>query len=170
MSKTQINIKKNIMEKIKENKISMRPKSLFILGSMLTFAGLIASIIFSVFLVSLISFLLKEHGPMGDYKLSLMLNSFPWWAIFLAGLGLISGILLLSKYDIIYKINYLYLIMGFVIAIIIAGWTIDKTGIDNLWLNQGPMRGIMRQYIQNNNIQTTPFFLQKGNRKNVPNR
>jgi hypothetical protein len=164
MSKTQINIRENIMEKIKENKISMRPRSFFIFGSIFTFVGLIASIIFSVFLVSLISFLLKEHGPMGDYRLSLMINSFPWWIAFLGIVGLILGIWFLSKFDFSYKTNYLFIIIGFILAIIIAGWAIDKSSIDNLWLNEGPMKGIMRQYRQNNNN-----IPQRGNRTNILN-
>ena len=151
MSK-KINIKENVMEKITENKISMRPKSYFILGSVFTFVGLIASVIFSIFLISIISFLLKEHGPMGDYRLSLMINSFPWWIPVLAFFGLILGILLLKKYDFSYKTNFWFIIIGFILVVIAAGWLIDKTGIDNLWLNQGPMRGIMRQYLKDNNL------------------
>jgi hypothetical protein len=152
MSKQQIKIKENVMEKIKENKISIKPKSYFILGSVLTFTGLIASVIFSIFLISIISFLLKEHGPMGDYRLSLLINSFPWWIPILAIIGLILGVWFLFKYDFSYKVNYLYVIIVFIIAIVIAGWLIDRTGIDNLWLNQGPMKGMMRQYLQNNNF------------------
>jgi hypothetical protein len=153
MSKKQINIKKNVMEQIKENKISIKPRSFFVLGAILTFIGLIASVISSIFLISLISFLLKEHGPMGDYRLSLMISSFPWWMPILAIVGLIIGIWFIFKYDFSYKINFLYLIIGFIAVIIIAGWVIDATGVDNLWLNQGPMRGIMRQYMQGGNFQ-----------------
>jgi hypothetical protein len=170
MSKTQINIKKNIMKKIKENQISMKPKSFFVLGSIFTFVGLISSIVISILLISLISFLLKEHGPMGEYRLSLMLDNFPWWVAILAIAGLASGIWLLFKYDFSYKTNYLYMIIGFIIAMIIAGWAIDKSSIDNLWLNQGPMKGIMRQYKQNNNSQNKPNNLpQRGNRTNILN-
>ncbi len=151
MSK-KINIKENVMGKITENKISMKPKSYFILGSVLTFVGLIASVIFSIFLISIISFLLKEHGPMGNYRLSLMIESFPWWIPVLAFIGLISGIVLLKKYDFSYKTNFWIIIIGFILVIIAAGWLIDKTGIDNLWLNQGPMKGIMRQYLKDNNL------------------
>jgi hypothetical protein len=170
MSKTQINIKENIMEKIEENRISMRPKSFFVLGSVLTIIGLISSIVVSIFLISLVSFMLKGHGPMGEYRLSLMLDSFPWWVALLAVVGLVSGIWLLFKYDFSYKTNYLYIIIGFIIAMIIAGWAIDKSGIDNLWLNQGPMKGIMRQYMQNNNTQVNLNNLpQRGNRMNILN-
>ena len=129
----------------------MKPKSYFILGSLFTFVGLIASVIFSVFLISIISFLLKTHGPMGDYRLSLMINSFPWWVPVLAIVGLIFGIWTLLKYDFSYKTNIWIIIIGFMAAIIIAGWLIDRVGLDNIWLNQGPMRGVMRQYIQDNN-------------------
>lgn len=140
------------MEQIKENKVLMKPKSYFVLGSVFTFVGLIASVISSIFLISVISFLLKEHGPMGDIRLSLLLNSFPWWLPVLAIAALIFGIWNLLKYDFSYKTNYLLIIIGFIAAIIVAGWAIDRTGLDNLWLNQGPMRGIMRQYMQDNNI------------------
>lgn len=141
------------MEQIKENKISMKPRSYFVLGSIFTFVGLVTSVISSIFLISIINFLLKEHGPMGDFRLSLMINSFPWWLPILAVAALIFGIWNLLKYDFSYKTNYLIIIIGFVAAIIIAGWAIDKTGFDNLWLNQGPMRRMMRQYIEDNNFQ-----------------
>lgn len=137
------------MKQIKENKISMRPRSYFIFGSLITFTGLVACIVSSIFLVSIISFLLRKHGPMGDFRLSLMINSFPWWIPILAIVCLIFGIFFLLKYNFSYKTNYLFIIIGFIIAIIIAGWIIDKTGLDNLWLNQGPMKGMMRGYYQN---------------------
>lgn len=148
MSKKEINIKENVMKKIHEDKISMKPKSYFVLGSLFTFVGLIASVISSVFLISIISFLLKTHGPMGEYKFSLMINSFPWWVPILAIVGLIFGIWFLRKYDFSYKTNFWVIIIGFIIVVIVAGWAIDRAGVDRLWLNQGPMRGIMRQYIQ----------------------
>jgi hypothetical protein len=170
MSKKQINIKENIMEKIKENKISMKPKGYFVLGSIFTFIGLIASIVISIFLISLVSFMLKEHGPMGEYRLSLMLDNFPWWVAILAIAGLASGIWLLFQYDFSYKTNYLYIIIGFIAAMIIAGWAIDISGIDNLWLNQGPMRGVMRQYMRDNDAKIIPSSpSQRGNRINILN-
>lgn len=158
MSKKQLGIKKNVMDQIAENKISMKPKSFFVLGSILTFAGLITSVISSVFLISLISFLLKEHGPMGQYRLALMLDSFPWWLPILAVVGLVFGIWFLSKYDFSYKTNYVFIIIGFILAVIIAGLAINAAGFDNLWLNHGPMRGMMRQYIRDNNLQPGSGF------------
>lgn len=153
MSKKQLNIKKNIMAQISENEIKMKPRSLFILGSVLTFVGLIASIITSVFIVSIISFLLKEHGPMGEYRLALMLESFPWWLPILAVVVLVLGVWFLLRYDFSYRTNYVFIIIGFVLAVIIAGWAINETGLDNVWLKQGPMRGMMRQYLNDDNLQ-----------------
>ena len=167
MSKKEINIQENVMKKIHENKISMKPKSYFILGSLFTFVGLIASVISSVFLISIISFLLKAHGPMAGYRLSLMISSFPWWIPVLAIVGLIFGIWNLLKYDFSYKTNIWIIIIGFIAAVIIAGWAIDRVGLDNIWLNQGPMRGVMRQYLQDNNSGQSPtnkpyYQLQRG--------
>ena len=153
MSKKQIKIKENVMEQIRENKVSIRPKSYFVLGSVFTFIGLVASVVTSVFLISIIGFLLREHGPMGDVRLSLILSSFPLWLPILAAVTLVFGIWNLLKYDFSYKTNYVFIIIGFIAAIIIAGWAIDKTGFDNLWLNQGPMRGMMRQYLNDSNFQ-----------------
>jgi hypothetical protein len=158
MSEQQINIKDNVMEKIKENKISMRPKSFFVLGSILTFAGLVASFVSSIFLISVIIFLFKEHGPMGNYRFSLIINSFPLWLPVLAVIGLICGVWFLRKYDFSYKSNYILIVIVFILAIVVGGWAIDKMGLDNTWLNRGPMNGIMRQYMQNNNQQTNPSF------------
>ncbi len=90
---------------------------------------------------------------MGDYRLEQLISSFPWWAPIFAVVGLAIGIWLLRQYDFSYKRKFWVVIVGFVMAILIAGWVIDMTGLDEVWLRQGPMRGIMRQYFEERNIQ-----------------
>ena len=163
MQKVKKDITENVMEKIHKEKIEMKPKSYFVLGSIAVFLGVIASVVSSVFLVSIISFLLKSHGPMGEYRLSLMLESFPLWLPILAVFGIVFGILMLKKYDFSYKLNFWFIILGFLIAIVVAGFAIDLSGIDNFWMNKGPMRGVMNKYLQNddnylNNISPTSGF------------
>jgi hypothetical protein len=68
-------------------------------------------------------------------------------------LGLITGIWLLRKYDFSYKINFKVIVISFVVAIIVAGWVIDMIGLNDVLFRQGPRQGIMRQYLQENNIQ-----------------
>ena len=140
------------MDKIHHGKIKMRPKVYFIAGSLLAFLGLVASMLVSVFLVGLMRFSLRTHGPMGEYRLDQILSSFPWWAVVVAILGLIIGIWLLRRYDFSYKINFKVVVISFVVAIIVAGWVIDATGLNDILFRQGPKQGIMRQYLQENNV------------------
>jgi hypothetical protein len=153
MSKELKNIAGVVMDKIHHGKIKMRPKVYFIVGSLLAFLGLVASMLISVFLVGLMRFSLRTHGPMGEYRLEQILSSFPWWAVVVAILGLVIGIWLLRRYDFSYKINFKAIVISFVVAIIVAGWVIDMIGLNDVLFRQGPRQGIMRQYLQENNIQ-----------------
>jgi hypothetical protein len=149
MSKELKNITENIMNQIHEDKIKMRPKAYFIVGSILTFAGLVSTTMVSVFLIGLIKFSLRTHdGPRGSYKLDQMLSSFPWWAPVLAIVGLVTGIWLLRKYDFSWKVNFRLVIIGFVLAVIVGGWVVDSLGLNDALIRRGQMRGIMRQYMQ----------------------
>ncbi len=153
MSKELKNITDNIMDQIHEEKIKMRPKVYFILGSILAFVGLVSSVVVSVFLVGLIRFSLRTHGPMASYRLDQILSSFPWWAPVLAIAGLIAGIWLLRKYDFSFKINFKVVIIGFILAVISGGWVIDSIGLNDALTRRGPMQGMMRQYMHDNNSQ-----------------
>jgi hypothetical protein len=158
MSKELKNITEAVMDKIHHEKIRMRPRAYFVLGSILTFVGLIASILTSVFLIGLMRFSLRSHGPMGEYRLEQLLSSFPWWAPVIAVLGLIVGIWLLRHYDFSYKIDFKVIIIGITVAIITAGWLVDMLGLNDALLRRGPMQGMMKQYLQENNIQFEQGF------------
>jgi hypothetical protein len=158
MSKELKNITDNIMDQIHEEKIKMRPRVYFIAGSILTFIGLVSSVVVSVFLVGLIRFSLRTHGPMASYRLDQILSSFPWWVPVLAIVGLVAGIWLLRKYDFSFKVNFKVVIVGFVLAVIISGWVIDSIGLNDVLIRRGPMQGMMRQYLDNNDIQNGPSW------------
>lgn len=154
MSKELKNIADNVMDQIHEDKIKMKPKAYFIAGSILTFVGLVSSVVISIFLVGLIRFSLRSHGLMASYRLDQILSSFPWWAPVIAIVGLIAGIWLLRKYDFSFKMNFKMVIIGFILAVIVGGWVIDSIGLNDVLIRRGPMQGIMRQYMQDNNIQS----------------
>ncbi|MFZ4631679.1 MAG: hypothetical protein ACOYL8_00555 [Patescibacteria group bacterium] len=142
MSKELKNISDSIMGEIRHGKLKMRPKLYFIIGSVLVFVSLILSALSSVFLFGLIRFSLRSHGPMGQYRFEQLLASFPWWAVILAFLGLVIGLRLIRKYDFSYKINFKIVIVGFVAAIIIAGYLVDVIGLNDLFSRQGCMNRI----------------------------
>lgn len=133
-----------IMEKIKTEEVKMKPKWLFIVGSVLAIAGLIGLTIGATFLTNLTIFLLRKRGP-GYGKLELMLEGFPLWVPILAVFAVILGIWLLKKYEFSYKKNFLLIIFIFIFSIIIAGFLIDKTGLNTVWSHKGAMGRFYQQ-------------------------
>lgn len=142
------NLEKNIMTKVKSGQITMKPRWYFVLGSLLMSFGLIGLSIGAIFLTNLSFFFLRQHGPMGEWRFQLMLESFPWWIPILAILGIVAGIFFLKKFDLSYKKNFSLIITAFVAAIVLAAFIIDLTGINDVWFGQGRMKGLY-QFNQN---------------------
>lgn len=145
-TKIERNLEKAIMTKIITGSINMKPRWFFVLGSSSMIIGLAASSIGAIFLMNIIFFSLRQHGPMGEWRLQLMMESFPWWVLLLAIGGIVSGIYLLKKYDFSYKKNFTLITGVFIIALILAAFLINLTGINDLWSRQGPMRGFYQRY------------------------
>ncbi len=150
MSKHKIDITKTVMEKIKIEKIKMKPKWYFWLGSFAFFLSVVGLTIFSIFLISFITFSLRSHGPMGAVRYQQIISNFPWWALILVVAGLITGTILLKKYDFSYKKNFLFIILVFVSAVLLTGILIDILGFDTPLIKRGPMRKFYQQYGGNN--------------------
>lgn len=138
------------MQKVKLNEIVMKPRWYFILGSLLSVIGLISFSIAAIFLINLTLFLIKQHGPMGEWRLQLMLQSFPLWIPFLALVSLVPGVWLLKQFDFSYKKNFVLIICGFIVSIVLAAVILDYSGLDTLWYKQGPMRRFYQQINQDN--------------------
>lgn len=152
MPKRQINITKNVMSKIKKEEIKMKPRWYFVVGSVSAFLAVVGLIIFSVFLISLVTFSLRSHGPMGEVRMQEILSNFPWWALVLAIVGMAGGITMLRKYDFSYKKNFMYIILAVIVAVLVSGVLINFLGFDNLWIRRGPMRKFYQRYENRNNM------------------
>jgi len=152
MSNEEIKIKDTVMDKIRHDEIKMHSSLYFIAGTILAFVGLVASVVISIFLVSLMQFSLRSHGPMGQYRLEQMLASFPWWAPIVAIGGLVVGGFLLRRYEFAYKKNKMLVMTVFILGVIFAGIIINAMGLDNIWLKRDPMRGLMRRNMQMQNV------------------
>lgn len=137
MSKELNKTTEEIMSKIHKGQIKMRPRLYFVFGYILAILGLVFSFITSIFFVGITRFNLRSHGPMGGYRLEQLLSTFSWWMPVLAIIGLITGIWLLRKYGFSYKINFKLLIIGLVASILIAGFFVDMTGLNDFWLHRG---------------------------------
>lgn len=142
---TSIDLEKTIMAKVKSNEIVIKPRWYFLFGSLLMILGLASFSIGAIFLTNLTLFLLRRHGPMGQWRLQIMLDSFPLWVPILAVLGTILGIWMLKKYDFSYKKNFWLILIGFILAIILAAFAIDYLGLNESWARQGPMQRFYQQ-------------------------
>lgn len=140
MPKEIKNISDQVMSKIHDGKLKMRPRVYFVFGSILTFVGLVASIATSVFAVGLIRFLARSNG-IWNHKLSRMLSIFPWWLLALAILGLVLGIILIRKYDFSYKVDFKKAIILTILTIVLSGLLVDALGFNDLLARKGLMRG-----------------------------
>lgn len=147
---TKVDLEKTIMDKVKTREISMKPRWYFAAGSALMVTGLTALSIGAAFLINVTVFLIRRHGPMGQWRLQMMLQSFPWWIPVLAAAGIGAGIWLLRKYDFSYKKNFLMIVLGFVTALILAGAVIDRLGLNEVWFQRGPMRRFYQQIEEQN--------------------
>ncbi len=133
------------MKKILTGQVSMKPRWHFVVGSLAMSIGLFGSTIASIFLVSIISFSLRTHGPMGAIRFQQLVSSFPWWAPLLALLGLGCGIWFLKQYDFSYKKNFVNLAFFFILAVVVSGLLMDAIGIGTSWSRRGVMRRFYQQ-------------------------
>lgn len=147
MSKDIKNIEEEIMSKIKEGKLKMHPKIYFILGSVFTFVGLVASIVTSVLAVGLIKFFLRSNGIL-SHKLDRIISIFPWWMLVFAILGLVFGVIFIKKYDFFYKIDLKKGIILIILVVAISGWLVDFLGFNDFLSRKGLMQGMMRNFPQ----------------------
>jgi uncharacterized BrkB/YihY/UPF0761 family membrane protein len=152
MQKNIENIEENIMSQIHQGKIKMRPKIYFIAGSVLIFFGLISTIVVSSFAINLMKLSLQAHGPMFQYRFDQLVSNFPWWVFVVGVLSLIVGVWFIYRYNILYKIRPWIVIVLFVFSVAVAGWIIDQMSLDVRLFRQGPMKGMMRKYINNNDV------------------
>lgn len=156
MSKKQqigsVDLEKVIMTKIKSNQITMKPRWYFILGSISLIIGLASFSFLGIFLTNLTMFLSRQHGPMGQWRLYQILNTFPLWVPIFAVLGIIIGVFLLRKYDFSYKNNFYLIALGFIATIILTAYLLDYTGLNNVWMMRQPMRKFQQQKLDSQNF------------------
>ncbi len=142
----KLNKTQELISNIRNGKIKMKSRWYFVLGSVFMMCAFLGFIISSVFLVSLTTFSLRTHGPMGEIRFEQLLNNFPWWAPIIAFFGFIIGVLLLKKYDFSYKKNFVVIIIIIFIGILLSGFLIDYLGLDGFLMKRGQMRGFYQKY------------------------
>ena len=146
-NKSTIDIAKKVLKKINKDKVKMRPHVYFVTGLFLLGIGFAATILFSTFLVNIISFKMRVHNNFeylyfGKPGFSAFITQFPWPLLLLAITGIVGGIFLVKKLDISYKKNLWGIIAALIGFVLIFGIAIDKTGINDKASCLKPLKSI----------------------------
>jgi len=140
-------ITQNIIHQIETGKLKMRPKYLFIIGSIFSVVGLFSSLTLTLFLGNIIYFRYTHPGFGAERKVIYLLTSLPWYLPLLVLSSIIGGYLLLRRYDFSYS-KYRYHIFFLIILSILAGnYLLNHYGL-NQFLQS---RGYFRNLYQNEN-------------------
>lgn len=156
--KNKVDINSVVMNKIRTGEIKIKPRIYFITGSVAVITGLILSSISVIFLINLIFFLSRAHGPMRDFRLDAILASLPIWVPVLAVVAVVGGIILLKKYDFSYQKNFSLILAVSIFVLIGTAWILDYSHLNDLWFKRGPMR----QYF-NTSTSSADTKFQRGN-------
>ena len=144
----QPDLTQGVMSKVTSGEIKMKPHWYFWLGSVLGVVSLLVFSLVSIFLLNIMFFSLRQHGPMFSWRLQQLLSTFPWWIIPLAIAGIFSSVWLLKQHEFSYKKNFTAIVLVFITVLILAAVTIDQLGLNEIWSRRGMMRG----FYQNNQL------------------
>ena len=124
--------KQDILKKITAGEVEMKPRWYFILQSLLLIVGVITATLVAVYLLSFVSFTLRQSGvgfiPLYGFRgVSQFVMSSPWLLIFFTGTFLSLLYLLVSRYSFSYKRPHLYSMIGVVVFVLLASFAIEQT-------------------------------------------
>lgn len=156
------NIKANIVKKIQNRELSIRPRWIFVLGSIFSALGLVISTALALLSIQLLRFRLTHPGIGAARKLDFVLASLPWYVPVLAVIGLFGGYLILKRYDFSYRKNLGVITILIILGLIASSYLLDYLGF-NSFLNS---RGYFHQiYGQEQN--SSPSFRRNGGMQRV---
>ena len=136
MTKKSKDMSRDIVKQIKQKHINIKPKSYFVLGSVLFSLGISATFLLSIFFINL--FIFKYRNLSYQFPLypdyfhpRLILTSLPFSAVILSFIFLVTGIKFLKKSDMAYKFNPLLVALTTTLLILLAGFFLDQTGFNS---------------------------------------
>ncbi len=119
-------IKNSVLEKIKSGQAAMKPKWHFVLKAVLVGIGIIIFILLTLFVISLIIFILHDNGTwfvpaFGMRGIGRFIVSVPWLLVLacVAFIGLLE--ILVRKYSFAYRKPFLYSIIGIILFVSVGG-------------------------------------------------
>jgi len=151
--KTNNSFKEDILNKIKSEKVKMKPKLYFIVRPILFVFGLIMIIVFSIYFLSFLFFIFKINDGWALTSFGLrgvlaLLMSLPWGIISFILLLMVVLETLLFRFSSVYRKPVLYSFLALLVLISAVSFAVGLTSFhDNMFLNQKlPWMGLYEGY------------------------
>jgi hypothetical protein len=135
MDENKGNLDDSLVTKIKKGELAMRPKYVFYATFALLVIGIISLFIVSAWLANILIYKLRVHNlwdymSYGESGVNAFWLNIPVGALILSLISFVTGILLLRKFDICYKKNFPFIILGLLTVVVVLSFLIDRKGIN----------------------------------------
>lgn len=138
-------LEEKIIKEINSGSIKMRPKWLFVVGSLITGFGVVLTTSLALLAIQLIRFRLTHPGPGAAIKINTIISSLPWYVPVIAVTAIIGGYLALKQYDFSYRKNASFIMILVVVGLVFGSFVLDKVGADQILMKRGYFRRIYNQ-------------------------
>ena len=138
-------LEEKIIKDIKSGSIKMRPKWIFVLGSIFTAIGVLLATSLGLLSIQLIRFRLNHPGSAGTVKIMTVIASLPWYIPVLTIFSLIGGYYFLKQYDFSYRKNASFIMILVLLGLVFGSYILDKAGADQILMKRGYFRRIYNQ-------------------------
>jgi len=128
----QQSIKESVLSKVKKGEVKMRSKSYFILRTILIALSIITVILFTLYIISFITFSLRARGTwflpgFGFPGIRILFTSLPWLLILIALLSILVLEILIRRFSFSYRRPILYSMLAIIILVLLGSFVIGKT-------------------------------------------
>jgi len=117
------NLTEKILNKLRSGEFKMKPRIYFILKAILIILGTLIVALFTLFLISFISFALRTNFR----GFGVLFSSIPWLLIIVAAFLIIVLEILFKHFAFTYRRPILYSVIGILIVVILGTLIIDRT-------------------------------------------
>lgn len=131
-------IEEKVMNKIHTNELHMRSRYYYLYISALSVSAIILLIIASTYFVSIATLWLRIRAAEGPaygarQNLTVLTDTFPWWALLLGLISLAGMIYFVNKAGQMYKLRLLYLIPLVVALIAVIGFMFSYSALPRMF-------------------------------------
>jgi hypothetical protein len=140
---TKSPIEEAVMSKIQTQQVKMKPHYYYTLLGLLGISFVLLAGFVMAYAMSVLSLWLRIQSidrPAYGARMNLsnMINDFPWWALIIAVVLLVLGIIVIRKIGSLYKVRLAYLIPAVIAIALIAGVTFSYTSLPDTFKNHSP--------------------------------